>query len=233
MQLESSKQQLSDTWMIKYLSVTRASLEEVIQKYLPDHRPIVMKGLEVESKLVRTNPKFQPLARVAQAVPLIEFEKITQELASKSVLVEDIINIETIRAFICIQHSDNTSFDLLRQSEILHSTPSFAVFSPNVSSELKKRWSRISHNIKESGMKELFDRKERNLLVLAVTDDDRLRYYRCSSRNSLMKNTPTVSNSFSNFHFNRPLRAMALIYFLTVLALCVEVIRGHFRTKKQ
>ena len=210
-----------------------SSLEQVVTKYLPDHRPIVFKGLVVESKLVHTNPKFQPLGRVAQAIPLVAFDKTIQKLKNKSVLVSYTMNVNTLRAYICIWHLKDTSLYLLRRSPILHSTHLFFPFSSNASSELKKRWTRISHDLKESGLFEHFHRKERNILVLALTDDDKLRYHRCLWRTSLMRKTSVVSKSFSAFHFNRPLRVMASIHLLAVMVLCVEAICGHIRSRNK
>lgn len=139
----------------------------------------------------------------------------------------------SIRAFICVFRWDVTSFDLLRQSEILQSTQRFILFRPNIPFEVKKRWTRVIHASVEFGTNERFMMVTRNLFIFARNDQDKLYYHRCFLRNSMMKDTFSSASQFSYFHFKRPLLALVLLYILALFVFLVEKIRIKAREKKE
>ena len=207
----------------KYFS----SLKEVISKYLPGREPMMLKGTEVQSKLIHTDSKFQPLGKIARTVASLDL--LVKGFGNKSVLVEKTANIDTFRAYICIFYSEDKSYDLLRQSPLLHTSQRYFLFRPNISNEVVQRWTRVNYALTEFNIYERFQRKDRNFIYFAPTEVEKVLYYRCFLRNSAKKSTSSGARDLSNFHFNRPLAALVLMYFLATIVYLVEVIFGWLR----
>lgn len=204
------------------------SLEELLENFLPGHNPVLFKGLEVDSDLVhRDDATFQLLGRVSQRITSIDFETAAQKLLDNSAFVEEIINIHTVRAYICVFHSGETSFDLLRQLSPVFSTLRHMLFRPSIATDLKMRMVRTMNSYAESGIQDELQKKMRNIEVFAPAEAERQAYHRCYLRNSLMKEPSASSSDLSYSHFNRSFVALGLTYALFTAVFFFEVVHGQ------
>ena len=207
-----------------------SSLDDVVNNFIPGHSPFLMKGLEVESKLIHSNNAlFQRLGKVSRSFELSDFAEMADQLSGKSVMVEDLNNLERIRAVMCTMNLHPESIDLLRQSAVFYDAAIYIVFNPNISVEQAKRVIGASYALEESGLKKYFDRKEINIELFATSDTERSNYFRCSLRSEAIKWPSGGFEPFSFTHFKRLMIIFPFVYCFFVIVLCCEVILSIVR----
>lgn len=198
------------------------SIEDVIKNYPRNHRPMIMKGFEIESKFIhKSDPRFQLLGKVAQTVSPIGFPTIAEKLLDGSVLVEDRSNVQAIRSYLCINHLETVMDNSLRESVPFFRTARYILYRPNCPQKLQKKVSAVHYILEENGINRKF---VINLLLalFATREEERSRYYRCNQRNSMVKRPQATYNRFSISHFNRPLVSLVSIYSLLVIVFYFE-----------
>ena len=125
--------------------------------------------------------------------------------------------LQVVHRFSCL---DEGNYYILRVSDPVYSTSCYILSSPNVSSQLKARYTRQFSLYFES---ELFRRRDPS------TIGEEFDFYKCELIDSLMKQPSASFNSFSDLHF-RPL--FILLHHASILTLIVYIFELIFGIKR-